>query len=281
MSCVAPISIKQKLGNYLTVPCGRCYGCLKRKRSEWLLRLESEHKDSTRSLFLTLTYQDQHLPFTDNGELCFNKEHLQNYFKRLRKKCSFRYYVVSEYGGMYGRPHYHALFFNYTGTLQDIERQWKYGFVHIGDVTSASINYCAAYVITKEQFKFARNDLRRPFSLTSRNPGLGANYIDKMKTYHRKSRDAYGVRRFGEKVNLPRYYADKIFSKVERQALGMVQRQEVEMKGIDPVLNFKDWRLKNPKSSVSVYYRYRQQLIQDRTKKVIDSLKQIRDVQNF
>lgn len=281
MSCVTPINIKnEKYGNYVTVPCGKCYGCLKRKRSGWLLRLESEHRDSKSAHFLTLTYNDENLPFY-NGELCFNKSHVQKYLKRLRKYSQLRYYCVSEYGGKFGRPHYHMLLFNYLGPSEKISDLWPYGFTHIGDVTSASINYCAAYVITKEQFKFDLGDPRRPFATMSKRPGIGNNYISRYSDFHQKNKASYGIRQFGEKVPLPRYYSEKIFDKITRQALGAVHKAEAFNKDLDPVINWKDFKEKNPSKSRSDYHQYRQQLIEKRSKKVVESLKQIRDVENF
>lgn len=45
-------------------------------------------------------------------------EHLQKFFKRLRKKFGegIRYFACGEYGSKNGRPHYHALLFNFDFT---------------------------------------------------------------------------------------------------------------------------------------------------------------------
>lgn len=259
------------------MPCGRCISCLKRKRSEWLFRLEHEHRVSTRSLFLTLTYNDENLPFHD-GEVCFNKDHVQKFFKKLRHVSDFRYYLVSEYGGTTGRPHYHLLLFNYHGNLSQIVKKWQYGFVHCGDVTSASINYCAAYVITKTHFKYEKNDPRRPFSLMSRRPGIGANYVTKFKAHHLATKDGYGYRQFGEKTSMPRYFKEKIFSKIERQNIGKRYSQIAADKEI---LTSKEWRLKNKGKTFSDYIKYRQQLMQEVERKYITNLKNNRDNENF
>lgn len=279
MSCISPITLQQPTGS-VTVPCGRCYGCLKRKRSGWLLRLENEQRVSTRSFFVTLTYNNENLPTYKNA-VCFDKSHLQKYFKRLRKHGKFRYFAVSEYGGKYGRPHYHVLFFSMNVPVKEIIKQWHYGHVHLGDITPASINYCAAYVITKEQQDFDIDDPRRPFSLMSRRPGLGLNYVDRMKKYHQKGKKPYGVRQFGEKVPLPRYYSEKIFSKVERQVIAKTFKTEFETNDIDTVLNKKEWHEKNPGLTSEDYYEYRTQVIASREKKLYKSLKQIRDGKDF
>lgn len=84
------------------------------------------------------------------------------------------------------------------------------GYVHIGSVTSSSINYCAAYVITKTHYEYDRDDPRRPFALHSRRPALGARYVERYSRFHRDGRKNYAVRPFGAgKVSLPRYYKEK------------------------------------------------------------------------
>jgi len=280
MACISPITLKRESG-LVTVPCGKCYGCLKRKRSDWLLRLEHENKVSSRSLFVTLTYDDQHIPKDSEDNWCFRKEDLQKYFKRLRKHGTFRYYVVSEYGGRYGRPHYHAIFFNFTPPLGKVSALWHYGHVHIGSVTPASINYCAGYVITKKQYRFEKDDPRQPFALMSKNPGIGVNYVKSLKKYHRDGLKPYGVREFGQKVALPRYYSEKIFNKVQRAIISKVYRQECEVKGVDPVLNYEKWKKEHPNLADEYYFSYRTELIEKRSEKLFINLKQNRDVKDF
>ncbi len=282
-ACIAPIRIRDPgdPSRFIDVPCSKCYACLNRKRSEWLLRLEHEHRDSTRSLFLTLTYDDEHLPL-HNSELCFQKKDLQDFFKRLRHHASFRYYAVSEYGGQRGRPHYHLLFFNYEGKSDAIYKSWKLGHVHIGDVTSASINYCAAYVITKQQFKYEKDDPRKPFALYSRRPALGAGYIERYGKYHRMGLKNLAIRPYGGgKTPLPRYYKERIFNWLDRSILAAQAKQHLEA-GPDTVLSYEDYIRKNPGRNFHDYSRYRCQLIAEANKRVFNNLKQNRNgQQNF
>ncbi len=279
MACISPIRIKNPRGKYVDVPCGKCYGCLKRKRSGWLLRLEHEQRESSGSLFLTLTYAEENLPYYENDR-CFDKSHLQKFWKKLRHYSSFRYYAVSEYGGKFGRPHYHVLLFNYQGSQEAIRKCWTHGYVHIGDVTSASINYCAAYVVTKEQQEFEIGDPRRPFMVCSKNPGIGNSYIDKFRRYHKDGKKPHAVRQFGEKVALPRYYSEKIFSKVERQVMSKLFINSID-EDSDPVLSYKDYKKSNPNGNFRKYQEYRVELIQKREEKLVNSLKQVRDGKNF
>lgn len=270
MNCISPIRLKQK-GKFQDVPCGRCIHCLKRKRSEWLLRLEHEHRASCRSLFVTLTYNDENIPFY-NKEPCFDKGHVQKFFKRLRHISTFRYYLVSEYGSKYGRPHYHLLLFNYKGSGEDIQRCWPYGFIHVGSVTSSSINYVAAYTITRSHYDFDKKDPRRPFSLSSRKPGIGYNYVETHKKYHQKSKTPFGVRDFGQRVSLPRYYKEKVFTKFERDVLAQAYKKKV-----DEDNSVEDWLKNHPGKSYSDYALYQQQLYNERSKRYVKLLKQNRN----
>ena len=46
------------------IPCGKCYACECSSRAEWALRMKYEFRDkrNTSAYFLTLTYDDEHLP---------------------------------------------------------------------------------------------------------------------------------------------------------------------------------------------------------------------------
>lgn len=110
----------------LNRPCGRCAACLANRVSNWSFRLRQEDKVSESSYFLTLTYDNDHLPITKNGFMDLRVSDLQKYFKRLRKAHEgsgglgkpLKYYAVGEYGGRFHRPHYHILLFN--ARLSDI-----------------------------------------------------------------------------------------------------------------------------------------------------------------
>jgi len=112
-SCTNSIQLKDL---DFRVPCGKCYYCQKKRRSEWSLRLEHEYMFSDSAHFITLTYNDQSLPFSwlkpkqlkdDKGNVIkrwkevihspyptLNKKHLQDYIKRLRN--SHKAYLKNE-----------------------------------------------------------------------------------------------------------------------------------------------------------------------------------------
>lgn len=107
----------------VVVPCGQCIGCRLEYSRQWANRcmLELQYHDS--AYFITLTYNDLHVPThwypdPDTGEafpsLSLLKRDLQLFFKRLRKAHSddhIRYYAAGEYGSTTLRPHYHAIVF--------------------------------------------------------------------------------------------------------------------------------------------------------------------------
>lgn len=166
------------------------------------------------SSFVTLTYADAHLTFR-SGVSQLVKSDLQKWFKRVRKAgYKFRYYAVGEYGSHTYRPHYHILVFGHVPE-KVIRKSWQKGLVHIGKVSSASVMYCLKYVINS-RWKGYRNGRVAPWSTMSRKPGLGANYLSKqIVVWHKSDRKNYIIID-GEKRHLPRYYKEKIFSKIDR-----------------------------------------------------------------
>lgn len=108
-----------QLDSPLKIACGRCIGCRLEYSRNWAIRCMHESSLYDDNCFITLTYDDDHLP--ENGDLLYSD--FQNFMKRLRKRYSpriIRFYMCAEYGSPppddlwnnLGRPHYHALLFN-------------------------------------------------------------------------------------------------------------------------------------------------------------------------
>lgn len=222
MECIKPLYLHSR---EMTVPCGRCAFCAATLRSDWALRLHYESRKFIGSKFVTLTYADSNLSWA-HGSPQLVKSDLQNFFKRLRKsghKC--RYFAVGEYGSQTYRPHYHIILF---GDVPDvaIRKAWArcnrstgkfygLGLVHIGQVTQASIMYCLGYVVNGKSWKMRKGRVR-PFTVMSRRPGIGANYLSKaMIRWHKSERKNYAVLD-NVKRHLPRYYKERIFSRIDR-----------------------------------------------------------------
>jgi hypothetical protein len=177
-----------------------------------------EKKISTSAYFITLTYDDSTLPYSDSFLETLDYGDYQRFIKRLRKNHSSRktlkYFAVGEYGSKSGRPHYHALLFN----LEDVDalqKEWHYGFVHVGEVTDASIFYTLKYIV-KNIGKDKPDDDRKPEkALISKKLGL-SHLTPQMIKYYKNDVSRSTTMLGNKKVALPRYYRDKIFTEADK-----------------------------------------------------------------
>lgn len=121
--CLNPI-----IRDYIDIPCGKCVGCLLDRSRDWASRCMLEAQYHDHNCFITLTYNDDHLPdkrdMIDDltGEISespfrsLQKRDFQLFMKRLRKDLEpikIRYFACGEYGSKTYRPHYHAIIFGY------------------------------------------------------------------------------------------------------------------------------------------------------------------------
>lgn len=163
------------------VTCDKCIGCRLERSRQWAIRLVHESQLFSNNCFLTLTYNDEHLPV--NGSL--DLDEFQRFMKRFREKFSgiepvvdkngkttfpIRFFHCGEYGSKFQRPHYHACIFNfdfpdkvlwknlmgnrlYTSEL--LQKLWSdkdgnpLGFVSIGSLSFESAAYVARYITKK------------------------------------------------------------------------------------------------------------------------------------
>lgn len=111
------------------VPCGKCLGCRLDHANEWATRCYCELKEWGTGCFITLTYNNPHLPLTKKGIPTLNKKHIVQFMKNLRKhekgekywtnpntgkyEAPIRFMVAGEYGDKNQRPHYHLCIFNW------------------------------------------------------------------------------------------------------------------------------------------------------------------------
>lgn len=181
-------------------PCGCCLPCRINKSRLWTFRMILEMADHKESAFVTLTYNDDHLPaFSD-----LEPRHLQLFLKRLRRKIypkKLRFFACGEYGmkGIRGiNPHYHIILFGVSWLQQDLitscwtdKEKNPIGFCYYGDVNKDTIRYTTGYIMkgaTKEyDKKLPRKDSVPEFMRCSLNPGLGANRIRKIAEDFRKN----------------------------------------------------------------------------------------------
>lgn len=208
------------------LPCGKCLGCLQDKARGWSVRCYHESTQHARSSFLTLTYDDEHCP----SHLV--KADLQRFFKRLRSRgVKFRYFACGEYGGKFGRPHYHALIFGddfldgrqllgvkgeyYTNPL--VDEVWGNGFVTIAPCEPASVFYVAGYSLKN----VGRSDC---FHLASKRPYLGAGWLAR---YHDDIVRSGFVVIDGKKLPIPTAYLMRPEFALEFDALKDERREFV------------------------------------------------------
>lgn len=107
----------------IPIPCGRCIGCRLDYSKEWANRCLLEMQYHERNCFVTLTYDDFHVPHSrfvspDDGclvdVLSLRSRDFQLFIKRLRKHFSdlgIRFFGCGEYGDDTLRPHYHVVLF--------------------------------------------------------------------------------------------------------------------------------------------------------------------------
>lgn len=175
----------------IAVPCGTCILCRQEQARQWAVRLTHEATLTDRNCFITLTYDQAHLP-PDGG---LRYADLVKFWKRMRKQLGgLRYFAVGEYGDQTLRPHYHACLFGedfldgaiYTRTGTHplwtnlaVQRCWGLGQVAIGSLTFETARYTASYVQKKLNAKqtYVRTDeetgelipLEQPRAFMSRN----------------------------------------------------------------------------------------------------------------
>ena len=236
--CLAPIILKKDnrktTSDYATdiFPCGKCPNCVKRRVQGWVFRISEEQKQALTAHFITLTYSDENLPYSDNGLPTLDKTDFQKFIKRLRKALPkdvsnpIKYYACGEYGTKTHRPHYHAIIFNLPPYSFDmaklITEKWGIGQIDIASVTPASIAYVAGYCMKKVEGDpvgtLDSDDRKLEFSLMSKK--LGLNYLTpKRQEYYQRKLNPYLTIEDGKKIAMPRYFKDKLFTDEQRDIL--------------------------------------------------------------
>lgn len=205
--------------------------------------------------FITLTYDDEHLP----DDLSVDVRVFQRFMKRLRKRygAGIRFFHCGEYGSKKFRPHYHAILFNHdfedkvlwktqsngerlyvSAGLQEL---WPQGYSSVGTVTFQSASYVARYVTKKvlASGPFSRvvinpetgevYPVRPEYGTMSRGGragpgGIGRGWLEKFSD--ETARDDYVVMR-GMKMRPPRAY-DALLSESDIKARKFKRRRDAE-----------------------------------------------------
>lgn len=232
----------------LRVPCGHCHGCLLSRARNWSLRGMHEAAYHSETSFITLTYDDQHLP-SNNGILpSLMPPDPQRFLKRLRKALKgapLKYMLAGEYGEHTGRPHYHVVLFGcdfrnpfltYRKKLNDVRSLpgepdyyissvltdlWPYGQHVIAPVTPASISYVAQYTLKKSFGRVAYQAYKDrgqypEFIRTSQ--GIGSSFVD---DYYSDFIHSDTIILHNKSYKPPRYYL-QVLSKISPELNSLV-----------------------------------------------------------
>lgn len=130
--------------------------------------------------FATLTYENAPEELSPNDMRLFLNR-LRYYVPR-----PFRFYGVGEYGGKFGRPHYHLALFSVSMAEESlIQKAWSVdgkpiGFIHVGELNEYSAQYILKYTL-KGYAELKKHEGKHPeFSRQSRMPGIGVPALKDM-----------------------------------------------------------------------------------------------------
>lgn len=209
--------------------------------------LEAQYHDMCS--FVTLTYDDDHLPpvypkfnmhtgeyLGDSPIHSLVKDDFRKFVKDLRAYLDYhyglqiRFFGCGEYGSVGHRPHYHIIIFgydfhhdrqffknNFRGekyyVSEALSKLWKNGFHIITDVSFDTCAYVARYVLKKQKGFTDYLDLmyEPEFTLMSRKPGIARQYYEDHKDEIYPNCELFlSTEKKGLKLRPPRYY-DKIY----------------------------------------------------------------------
>lgn len=182
---------KNNRTQFQLIPCKKCWACQLNYSAEWATRIMLECKDHENNWFITLTYDDDHLPIAEKigdekgrewindgtwigGTL--NEPDMVKFLNSLRKHferqghTGIKYFYAGEYGETTHRPHYHIILMNcplkpeffYDAHVDknfkahwkstEVEQYWKEGMIDVAEVEWSSAAYVARYCTKKLSF---------------------------------------------------------------------------------------------------------------------------------
>ncbi|WNK14003.1 MAG: replication initiator protein [Microvirus sp.] len=235
----------------LQLPCGKCVGCRLERSRQWAIRIMHESSYHDKSSFITLTYDDDHVP----PDYSLRYRDFQLFCRYLRRDgFKFRYFVCGEYGDNFKRPHFHACIFGLDFSEDGLEpvgkspagsvifsskmlsRYWTKGFASVGELSFQSAAYVARYVIKKQSGSEAASHYRAidaetgetferepEFVHMSLKPGIGAGWFKKFNS------DVFPhdhVVHDGRPTKPPRYY-DVLLKRINPDLYATIKEDRV------------------------------------------------------
>ena len=272
------------------IPCGSCKSCRNTARQGWFVRLSLELKEKLanhwKAGFITLTYNNENLPTIPASVItnpsipadtpCFNRFHVRDLVIKLRdflykrygccRDDSLVYMIVTEYGELTHRPHYHGIFcvpprVDLRAVYDFISSYWNanFGFVcprkyeggrsrsgkriapfELKFDASACARYVAKYVCKDLSFwkQFSKEDFTKeikyyaPFHIQSRS--LGFCYIESLSESQKMNliKNGVSVDVSDVMVSIPVYFKNKILFTpeyiVDSRGKRLVRRRKTE-----------------------------------------------------
>lgn len=231
MICKNQIVGRTKEGEYYQYPCGQCLNCRINDIRAWYVRSHFECKKLERPFqyFLTLTYDDEHLP---EDKVC-NKRDLKLFLNNLNTSfgLKIRYYACSDYGSINNRAHYHAIILSTKKITQSqVERIWKKGFVYLKPMNKNNLKYTLRYTVKKRPM-----DTSNPayFRLVSKGWGNNVNDYFTGQEYFVIEGKKYGIGKYlagklglDKKTALKTKYFDVLYATPNYKYVGNCTTQE-------------------------------------------------------
>lgn len=208
MICRYPVELDKVIAgkhHIIYVPCGHCAWCLRQKRNEWFVRFVEESKNHLFTRFVTLDYDDDHLPYhvdEETGEAfpSVSLRDIQLYHKSLRNHFNFRFFLASEYGTKRTmRPHYHAIY--WSDQKIPFLDFWKNGTCGADlPAEPGSFKYVTKYIL---KGSYVPLGALPNFHTMSRRPGLGVSFMANV------NENTNSYRYYNQMMRLPGYYKRK------------------------------------------------------------------------
>lgn len=194
--------------------CGKCESCRRQHVTRIATACEQHMRLESASCYLTLTYDEEHLP--ENGTLV--KKHVDRFIDALRKwiavnkddpkwnkayfgnhQGKFKRVVSGEYGSKTDRPHYHLFIMGFDFPDKEplpfkkdgkqlfrskiLQHYWPYGTVDYKNADPGAAKYVIKYAMKEKLHgkeyheQYEQRGLALPFVSVSQ--GIGAEYAQK------------------------------------------------------------------------------------------------------
>lgn len=271
------------------VGCGVCEECMRQRANEWRVRLYEEIRDDKSAIFVTLTFDENHLeiesnraekPDDPNSVAATAVRHFTERWRKKHKK-ALKHWLITELGHTgTERLHLHGIIFK--ANKDEIEKAWGNGWIYFGEyVNERTINYVIKYCT--KQDKDHPNFKGKVFA----SKGIGYGYISRKENSivvnqfkGEETRDYY-IDRQGHKRRLPNYYRNKLYTDEQREQLWLskqkkqeifVMGQKYSLKTLADAIKYedalRDAREKSVKHGFIGRYKYEEQKYMEMLKRI-------------